>query len=859
MLGKKYGDPLVEESRHHFTYKLVEDKARGTYNITVGELSFYPEEVVAMLLRHFKRVAEKASNTAIVDVILTTDPFTTVYEREALADAARIAGLRPLSIINGPTAFALTYGMERKVEKLTRSVFFDIGASSLKVSLVTYDTTPDKKSLKENAMIRDVTVVATEWDDTLGGREFDSRIADILAERVKTEAPRIDCTTPKNRQFLLREAVRVKQILSVNKDCLVKMEGGPDDPEYHGVVTREEFERRSADLFGRVLDPIKRAMKRANWTVGMVDFLEIVGGTTRIPYIQQLVLDYFHLTELSRHVSADESSSMGAVYWWGMKSGAPIQLKETYPFAVQIKPSIGTPRPLFKSGTRLGNKKTLTFTTEAKNFTIAMSYDPDDPGALPLPRGLCREIATYEFSGMPTKEEYNYTSTPKAVVAYKLEASGIITLTKAEAEFEVVKMVKEQVRVPKNATAPDAKPVNGTAVPKNATVGEQQPSKEGAKEHGQAGEAAKKEAAPNEKEAAGAKRESKTEGAEHPSGQQQEQPKENSADKKEANEQASAPKEEKKPEVEYEYVEVTKPIKTVKKHKLTVVRTSKCFAHLNKEQIAAASKHLDQFDEANELRLKTGAALNTLESTVYRIKGKILDTDEDDEVKYAEYAKPEELDKLRELVSQVSDWLEDEGYDSVYEEYEKRQKSIDELTDKIFRREKEFRKMPKALGKFARVLNDTRAALHPNITSMFNVTEKELQEFADKLKENEEWLKNVTAEFAGRKKNDEPKTATFEVKLKYKLAENMLKKLFNLPLKKVEKNEVKKGDEKAANETQKAPHNETKPEEGKDGKDGGNPQAPEQKKQASNEKEQAKSPEQPKDNTTNAKAKKDEL
>jgi len=187
LLGRKFDDPVIEELKDtfFFNYKLTENKNRNsTFSITMDESThFTPEDLVAILLSYSKDIAAKSSGTGVKDAVIIIPPYLTEAQRRAVIDAAKLADLNVLSLVNKGTAVAINFGIERQFEEnATNVIFYDMGAGSTTATLVSYKASLDGK---KNKTIGQLQVQSIAWDQTLGGKQFDRRLALHFAEKVK--------------------------------------------------------------------------------------------------------------------------------------------------------------------------------------------------------------------------------------------------------------------------------------------------------------------------------------------------------------------------------------------------------------------------------------------------------------------------------------------------------------------------------------------------------------------------------------------------------------------------------------------------------------------------------------------------
>jgi len=247
-------------------YPISEDPERHSLAFTVDDLVFSPEELVAMILERLKDQTAVYSKGLVKDVVITVPPFWTHSQRQALIDAGRVAGLNILSLLNEDTAVAMNYALMRDVTNVTKNViFYDMGETSTKVSVVSFKivNVKDKKTKKTTKM-PSLQVLGYGWDDSLGGRDFDTVLASELAERASKKLKTDIKKDPRAMALLFKEAKRVKEVLSANTETYAQVEGLTENFNLKELVTRTEFEELSKGFYSRILPPIQAALDFAN-------------------------------------------------------------------------------------------------------------------------------------------------------------------------------------------------------------------------------------------------------------------------------------------------------------------------------------------------------------------------------------------------------------------------------------------------------------------------------------------------------------------------------------------------------------------------------------------------------------------
>ncbi|KAJ1530561.1 hypothetical protein ONE63_005447 [Megalurothrips usitatus] len=317
LLGRKFKDPFVQKELKTLPFKAVET-TNGNIGIVVNYLdedhTFSPEQITAMLFTKLKEISESALKTKVNDCVISVPSFFTNAERKALLDAASIAGLNVLRLFNETTATALAYGIYKQdlpnpEEKPRNVVFVDCGYSSLQVSVCAFN----KGKLK---------MLACSSDPDLGGRDFDIILADHFAEEFKGKY-KIDAkSNPRAYLRLLAEVEKLKKQMSANSTKLpINIECFMNDIDVHGDLKREDMEAKCGHLFQRVESVLKQCLADCKLKLDEIYSVEIVGGSSRVPSIKQLIEQVFQKAP-STTLNQDEAVSRGCALQCAMLSPA---------------------------------------------------------------------------------------------------------------------------------------------------------------------------------------------------------------------------------------------------------------------------------------------------------------------------------------------------------------------------------------------------------------------------------------------------------------------------------------------------------------------------------------------------------
>ena len=303
LIGRRYDDPIVQKDKQLWPFKLEKDfeSDRPQYVIEYkGETKrFYPEEISAMILQKLKSYAEDYLAQPVTKAIITVPAYFNDSQRQATKDAGRIAGLDVQRVMNEPTAAAIAYGLETGCKGPKNILVFDFGGGTLDISVLKIENSKYK-------------VLAVSGDTHLGGEDIDNVIADFLIKEFEEKTG----TNLKNNNKALRRlkiaAEKAKRELSFSSEATIDIDALADGEDLNMTITRTEFEDLCQDIFDKCIPPIDRAIEDSKLTRYDIENVVLIGGTSRIPKISEILEDYFHKDNLSRGVSPDEAIAYGA-------------------------------------------------------------------------------------------------------------------------------------------------------------------------------------------------------------------------------------------------------------------------------------------------------------------------------------------------------------------------------------------------------------------------------------------------------------------------------------------------------------------------------------------------------------------
>lgn len=420
LIGRSYSDDSVQEDKKLVPFDIIPDKL-GNPRIRITqngeERVMSPEEISGLVLAKMKATAEAYLGREVTRAVVTVPAYFNQAQREATRDAGRIAGLTVERIINEPTAAAMAYGLNQDTAMDDKNVLvFDLGGGTFDVTLLNLD-----------AGIFDV--LASEGDTHLGGEDFDQRVMKYFMDTMQKKS-KVDISGNKKAlQKLRKEVERVKRALSSQSQARVEIEDIVPGYDLQETLTRARFEELNNDLFKKTLIPVRNVLKRAGLSKSDVDHIVLVGGSTRIPRVQELLSEFFDGKELSKSINPDEAVAFGAGVQasiiGGYNKDNAILLLDKTSLSMGIETVGGVFTPIVKRDTQLPTKKTQVFSTNQDN-QMQVKIDVYE-GERTMTKDN-HPLGRFELTGIPPAPR----GVPQIEVTFEVNADGILEVTAAD-------------------------------------------------------------------------------------------------------------------------------------------------------------------------------------------------------------------------------------------------------------------------------------------------------------------------------------------------------------------------------------------------------------------------------------------